>query len=60
MLNNEPEILKILSQRGAKVFYLRLLFSDDLSLIMRTLSLVSNKNFLFLWRQMLKLSKEDK
>ena len=60
MLNNEPEILKILSQRGAKVFYLRLLFSDDLSLIMRTLSLVSNKNFLFLWPQMLKLSKEDK
>ena len=37
-----------------------LLFSNGLSIIIRRLSLISNKNFLFSRAKMLKLSKEDK
>ena len=37
-----------------------LLFSNGLSIIIRRLSLISNKNFLFSRAKMLKFSKEDK
>ena len=37
-----------------------LIFSYDLTLIIKRISLISNKNFLFSQAQILKLSKEDK
>ena len=37
-----------------------ILFGDGLSLIIRTLSLISNKNFLYSSAEILKLSKEGK
>ena len=54
---NEPEIFRILSNtyKGAELMFL---LSDGLSLIIRRLSLISNKNFLFSCAKMLKLPKE--
>ena len=54
---NEPEIFRILYQIGTKVRN----WCFDLAMvcfIIRRLSLISNKNFLFSFAKMLKLSKE--
>ena len=57
---NEPEIFKDTLSNRYKDAELMFLFSDGLSLIIRRLSLISNKNFLFSYAKMLKLSKEGK
>ena len=49
------EIFNILYQIGAELMFL---FNDGLSLIIRKLSLISDKNFSFSWAK--KLSKEVK